>query len=122
MCFPIQYAVTWPERCPTGLKPLDFAELAKLDFEAVREDAFPAVRLAREAGLAGGCLPAVLNAANEVAVEAFVKGELSFTGIAEVVEKVMASLANQPGGTLDELMAADRESRRMASEMLTQQS
>ncbi len=119
MCFPIQYAVTWPERCPTGLKPLDFAELAKLDFEAVREDAFPAVRLAREAGLAGGCLPAVLNAANEVAVEAFVEGRLSFTGIAEVVEKVMNALASRPSQTLEELMAADEEARELAIQALS---
>lgn len=114
MCFPIQYAVTWPERCPTGLKPLDFAELAKLEFEAVRDDAFPAVRLAREAGLAGGCLPAVLNAANEVAVEAFVKGELGFTRIAEVVEASMAQLSDHPGETLDEILAADAAARTLA--------
>lgn len=118
MCFPIQYAVTWPERCATGLQPLDFAKLAKLDFEAVREDAFPAVRLAREAGLAGGCLPAVLNAANEVAVEAFVAGRLSFTGIPQVVEKVMTRSAELPGTTLEELLASDHEARRSAAEII----
>lgn len=118
MCFPIQYAVTWPERCPTGLKPLDFAELAKLEFEAVREDAFPAVRLAREAGLAGGCLPAVLNAANEVAVDAFVKGKLSFTGIAEVVEKTMEQLSSRSAETLEEILAADTAARRQAQVLL----
>jgi len=119
MCFPIQYAVTWPERCPTGLKPLNFAELAKLDFEAVREDAFPAVRLAREAGLAGGSLPAILHAANEVAVDAFVKGELSFTGIPQVVEQVMTQLSGLAGTTLDEILAADSEARIQAEEILS---
>ena len=118
MCFPIQYAVTWPERCPTGLKSLDFAELAKLEFEAVREDAFPAVRLAREAGLAGGCLPAVLNAANEVAVEAFVRGELAFTGIAKVVEEAMMKMASTPGVTLDEILEADNVARQRAEELV----
>ena len=118
MCFPIQYAVTWPKRCPTGLKPLDFAELAKLEFEAVREDAFPAVRLAREAGLAGGCLPAVLNAANEVAVDAFVEGKLAFTRIAEVVESTMAQLAGHSGETLDEILEADTLARRQARSYL----
>lgn len=119
MCFPIQYAVTWPQRCATGLKPLDFAELAKLEFEAVREDAFPSVRLAREAGLAGGSLPAVLNAANEVAVEAFVTNQLSFTGIASVVEETMGKLTSAPGSTLSEILAADEEARSLAAQLIS---
>ncbi|MEM9081771.1 MAG: 1-deoxy-D-xylulose-5-phosphate reductoisomerase, partial [Verrucomicrobiota bacterium] len=114
MCFPIQYAVTWPERCENQLKPLDFAELAKLEFEAPREDVFPAVRLAREAGLAGGGLPAVLNAANEVAVEAFVEGRLSFTGISGIVEGVMEKMDGCGGGSLEELVAVDGEARGLA--------
>lgn len=118
MCFPIQYAVTWPERCPTGLKPLDFAALAKLEFEAAREEAFPAIRLAREAGLAGGSLPAVLNAANEVAVEAFVKGDLSFIGIPRVVEATMSHLAGRAGTTLAEILAADTEARVVAQGLI----
>lgn len=118
MCFPIQYAVTWPERCPTGLEPLDFGKLAKLDFEDVREDAFPAVRLAREAGIAGGALPAVLNAANEVAVEAFVDGRLSFTGIPEVVEETMAALATEPSQTLDEILAVDALARQQTATLI----
>lgn len=119
MCFPIQYAVTWPQRCATGLKPLDFAELAKLEFEAVREDAFPSVRLAREAGFAGGSLPAVLNAANEVAVEAFVTSQLSFTGIASVVEETMGKLTSAPGSTLSEILAADEEARSLAAQLIS---
>ena len=73
MCFPIQYAVTWPERVPNTLRPLDFAALARLDFEAPRRADFPALDLARWAGETGGVLPAVLNAANEVAVAAFLE-------------------------------------------------
>ncbi|MBV8141446.1 MAG: 1-deoxy-D-xylulose-5-phosphate reductoisomerase, partial [Verrucomicrobia bacterium] len=71
MCFPIQYAVTWPDRVPTNLKPLHLAAVGKLEFEEPRYDVFPALNLARKAGEAGGLLPAVLNAANEIAVQAF---------------------------------------------------
>ncbi|MFK7912057.1 MAG: 1-deoxy-D-xylulose-5-phosphate reductoisomerase, partial [Akkermansiaceae bacterium] len=89
MCFPIQYAVTWPERMKGDLKPLDFAELAKLEFEAPRYDDFPALNLARRAGEAGGTLPAVYNAANEVAVDAFCDGKIGYTDIWKTVEQVM---------------------------------
>ena len=78
MCFPIQYAVTWPERVRQSLKPLDCAALARLDFEEPRVDDFPALRLAREAGTRCGTLPAVMNAANEVAVAAFLEGGIPF--------------------------------------------
>ncbi|MDF1810557.1 MAG: 1-deoxy-D-xylulose-5-phosphate reductoisomerase, partial [Verrucomicrobiales bacterium] len=74
MCFPIQYAVTWPERVPNQLPRLDFAQLAKLEFEEPRWECFPALRLAKRAGTTGGTMPAVMNAANEVAVDAFLKG------------------------------------------------
>lgn len=91
MCFPIQYAVTWPDRIPNSLKHLNLAEIASLRFEAPRWDDFPALRLAREAGLTGGTMPAMYNAANEVAVQAFVDGHLSFSGIWETVEKVLSA-------------------------------
>src|SRR5256886_7061995 len=71
MCFPIQYAVTWPDRVPNTLPPLDFSTLGKLEFEIPRYEDFPALNLARRAGETGGTLPAVMNAANEVAVTAF---------------------------------------------------
>ncbi len=83
MCFPIQYAVTWPERVPNSLRPLDFTQLARLDFEAPRTADFPALDLAREAGERGGTLPAVLNAANEVAVAAFLRRQIGFPAIWE---------------------------------------
>ena len=119
MCFPIQYAVTWPERLSNELKPLDFPSLSKLEFEAPREDAFPALRLSREAGDRGGSLPAVLNAANEVANEAFRKGALSFPGIWEVVEKTMSSVAHEDSQALEIVVAADLEARRVASSFLS---
>ena len=118
MCFPIQYAVTWPERLSNKLKPLDFPSLAKLEFEAPREDAFPALRLSREAGEKGGTLPAVLNAANEVANEAFRKGTLSFPGIWETVEKTMSTVSHQDSQALEVVVAADLEARRVAASFL----
>lgn len=88
MCFPIQYAVTWPERVANHLPQLRLEELAQLNFEAPRWEDFPALRLARQAGLTGGTLPAIFNAANEVAVQAFFEGRLSFPGIWRTVEHV----------------------------------
>ncbi len=90
MCFPIQYAVTWPDRTVNSLKKLDLAQIASLKFEAPRWDDFPALNLARQSGLVGGTMPAMFNAANEEAVQAFVDGKLGFTGIWETVEKVLS--------------------------------
>lgn len=114
MCFPIQYAVTWPDRVPGGMKPLDFADLARLEFEAPRYDAFPALNLARRAGDAGGTLPAVYNAANEVAVDAFCDGKIGYTDIWRVVEQVMDAHSVQGAGDLQTLMDADADARGLA--------
>ena len=118
MCFPIQYAVVWPDRLRNELKPLDFPALAKLEFEAPREDAFPALRLSREAGERGGTLPAVLNAANEIANEAFRNKSLSFCGIWEVVEKTMRAVEHIDSQALEIVVNADLEARRIAREFL----
>ena len=118
MCFPIQYAVLWPRRKPGGLPPLDFAELGRLTFEKPRRDVFPAIDLAVEAGTQGGTLPAVYNAANEVAVDAFIKGKLSFPGIWETVGKVMERHERTAGRELDELLEADDWARCRAREVL----
>src|SRR5256886_10751051 len=77
MCFPIQYAITWPDRVPNSLPPLDFGKLAELKFARPRYEDFPALGLARRAGETGGTLPAVLNAANEIAVSAFLEKRMS---------------------------------------------
>lgn len=119
MCFPIQYAVTWPDRVPNRLPPLDFAALARLEFEAPRWDDFPALRLAKEAGTVGGTLPAVLNAANEVAVSAFLEGHLSFPGIWHTVAETMKRHTLIPHPDLDEIIAADRWARDEATLCLT---
>jgi 1-deoxy-D-xylulose-5-phosphate reductoisomerase len=115
MCFPIQYAITWPERVPNNLRPLDFARLASLTFEAPRTQDFPALNLARHAGEVGGTLPAVLNAANEVAVEAFLQDKISFPDIWRAVERVMNrhQVIQHPG--LEALVEADAWARREAA-------
>ncbi|HIG83690.1 MAG TPA: 1-deoxy-D-xylulose-5-phosphate reductoisomerase [Verrucomicrobia bacterium] len=111
MCFPIQYALTWPERVPNSLPPVDFADLGKLDFEKPRTEDFPALNLARAAGNAGGTLPAVMNAANEIAVAQFLKGQLSFPGIWEHVESVMTNHKVIENPAIDELIEADQWAR-----------
>ena len=115
MCFPIQYALTWPRRVKGGLRPLDFPTLAKLEFEAPRRADFPALDLARRAGLAGGSLPAVYNAANEVAVDAFRAGKIPFPGIWQCVTAAMDAHPVDSSVTLDSLIAADRLARQTAA-------
>jgi len=118
MCFPIQYAVTYPDRLANTLRPLDFAQVGTLTFEAPDERRFPALRLAREAGSRCGTLPAVLNAANEVGVERFLVGEAPFPAIWETVEAVMRRHRLVEGPDLAAILQADREARRDAAEML----
>ncbi len=115
MCFPIQYALTWPRRVKGGLRPLDFPELAKLEFEAPRTADFPAIDLARRAGLTGGTLPAVYNAANEVAVDAFRAGKIPFPGIWKCVAATMDAHRVEPSNTLESVVAADRHARETAA-------
>ena len=111
MCFPIQYAVTFPERMPSGLPPLDLAKLGSLTFEAPDEKRFPALRLAREAGEAGGTLPGVFNAANEVAVEAFLAEQISFPRIWGMVDEVMQKHTTLSSPDLDAIIEADQWAR-----------
>ena len=120
MCFPIQYAVTWPDRVPNSLPALDFAALSRLEFEAPRTDVFPAINLARQAGATGGTLPAVLNAANEVAVAAFLNQRLSFPGIWKMVGAVMNAHRTVATPTLDAILEADHWARACATEWIAQ--
>ncbi len=114
MCFPIQYAVTWPDRVANTLPPLDFGKLSKLEFSPPRYDAFPALNLARRAGETGGTLPAVMNAANEIAVAAFLDRQLRFPQIWQIVEMVMERHASVAHPDLDAILAADRWAREQA--------
>lgn len=111
MALPIQYALTYPERHAGPCAPLDLTVLGKLEFEAPRTDLFPAIDLARRAGNAGGTLPAVLNAANEAAVDAFLAGHLSFPGIWESVARAMDLVPFIEHPTLDQLIEADSAAR-----------
>lgn len=111
MCFPIQYAITWPERLANPLPPLDLASIATLDFEAPRLEDFPALNLARRAGVTGGSLPAVMNAANEVAVARFLEGGCLFPQIWEHVAAVMDAHKHIIKPDLDDLIAADQWAR-----------
>lgn len=115
MCFPIQYAVTWPQRVPNSLPPLDFGQLRQLDFETPRYSDFPALNLARRAGETGGTLPAVLNAANEVAVAAFLEKRIPFPGIWRLVADVMNRHSSVADATLDAILAADQWARAEAA-------
>src|SRR5437588_6014588 len=115
MCFPIQYAVTWPDRVANTLPPLDFSTLNKLEFEIPRYDDFPALNLARRAGETGGTLPAVMNAANEVAVAAFLNRHLRFPQIWETVTKVMDRHQTVAHPDLDAILAADQWARAEAT-------
>jgi 1-deoxy-D-xylulose-5-phosphate reductoisomerase len=118
MRVPISYALTYPQRGPTDLPQLDFTSGLVLEFEPVDEEAFPMLRLARRAGELGGSLPCVFNAANEVAVDAFLEGRLPFLGIAEVVEQTLEEADGAPVADVDELVTADAEARRLTEQAL----
>ena len=115
---PIAHALAWPERHSSGVAMLDLFEIARLDFEPPDLVRFPCLRLAFEAVMAGGTAPAVLNAANEVAVARFLDGELGFTGIAEVVERTLDSIEIGAADSLDELLAVDAHARGIAEQQL----
>lgn len=119
MCFPIQYAVTWPDRIENSLPHLDLAALASLKFEAPRWNDFPALNLARQAGLTGGTMPAMFNAANEVAVQAFIEGRISFPGIWQTVEKALSNLSPRPyHGQLSIILEDDAAAREETSRLI----
>src|SRR5436190_3743409 len=108
MCFPIQYAVTWPDRVPNSLPPLDFSKLSRLEFFTPRYDDFPALNLARRAGETGGTLPGVMNAANEIAVAAFLDRQIRFPDISQIVEEVMNRHKPVAHADLDAILEADQ--------------
>jgi 1-deoxy-D-xylulose-5-phosphate reductoisomerase len=116
MCLPIQYALTYPERIASSRVRTDFPGIGTLTFEEPDPDRFPALELARRAGTVGGTLPAVLNAANEIAVDGFCSGKISFPQISEIVAETMNShsVTNHP--SLPEILAADQWARQKASE------
>jgi 1-deoxy-D-xylulose-5-phosphate reductoisomerase len=116
MRMPIQYALTYPERVASNQVDLDWAKLKRLDFEKVSTRRYPCLRLAREAMKKGAAWPCALNAADEVAVAAFLERQISFPGIAEVVEAVLSRTARVRIEKMDDVLAADAEARRIAKE------
>jgi 1-deoxy-D-xylulose-5-phosphate reductoisomerase len=118
MRVPISYALHYPDRVDVPMRPLDLAEVGALTFEPVDTEAFPCLRLAREAATAGGTAPCVLNAANEVAVHAFLEGRLSFLGIPAVIETALERLPPGPVRAFESLYEADREARAVAAELI----
>jgi 1-deoxy-D-xylulose-5-phosphate reductoisomerase len=118
MCFPIQYAVTWPDRVPNTLPPLDFSKLSSLEFFTPRYEDFPALNLARRAGEAGGTLPAVMNAANEVAVAGFLDRQVRFPNIWQIVGEVLSRHRSVAHPDLDAILQADQWARKEARGML----
>ncbi len=115
MRVPISYALNFPERMPVDVPRLDFAAVGELTFEEPDPDTFACLRLALEAGEAGGTAPTVLNAADEVAVAAFLEGEIPFTGIAAVIERCLEQMPARPVAHFDDLFAADAEARDLAA-------
>jgi 1-deoxy-D-xylulose-5-phosphate reductoisomerase len=119
MRVPISYALHHPERVDVPVRALDLAEIGALTFEPVDDDAFPCLGLARAAALAGGTAPCVLNAANEIAVHAFLNGRLDFLGIPAVIEETLERLPAAPVRAFESLYEADREARAVAAELIS---
>jgi 1-deoxy-D-xylulose-5-phosphate reductoisomerase len=118
MTFPIQHALLHPERVPGVEAGLDFTRQLELEFRPVDESRFPMLRLARETMRAGGVAPAIFNAANEVAVAAFLAGTIPFLAIPRVVEHTLGAITNFEPPDLPAVIAIDQESRRLASARL----
>ena len=120
MRIPIAYTLAWPERMETPAQRLSLAEIGRLDFEAPDLTRFPSLRLAREALEAGGGEAIVLNAANEIAVEAFLRGTIGFCDIAALVEDALGRIPSRAPGSVEEVVAIDRETRERASLMVSE--
>jgi len=117
MRIPIAHALAWPRRMHSPATPLDLARIGRLDFESPDEDRFPALRLARQAGEAGGACPAVLNAANEVAVAAFLERRIGFLDISAIVERVLSGYSGKKPAMIADVLEADRQAREAARQL-----
>jgi 1-deoxy-D-xylulose-5-phosphate reductoisomerase len=115
---PISHALAWPERIDSGVAPLDLFAVARLDFQAPDEVRFPCLRLARDAVEAGGSAPALLNAANEVAVQAFLQRRIRFPEIADIIAEVLNLAPIVAVESLDGVLLADAQARQLAEQWL----
>ena len=116
MRMPLQYALTYPDRIEMRMLRLDWQKMRRLDFEKVSTRRFPCLKLAREASRKGGIYPAALNAADEVAVAAFLDRRMTFSGISQVIESVLSRMPRSKPGSIQDVLAADAEARRLAAE------
>jgi 1-deoxy-D-xylulose-5-phosphate reductoisomerase len=119
MRFAIQYALTWPERRAVDMPKLDLTQVGQLTFQKTDVNRFPCLRLIREAIAAGGTMPAVVNAADEVAVKAFLDGRISFAGIWRTIEKVMSKHDVRACSDLETILETDAWARRLAMEVIS---
>ena len=115
---PIAHALAWPERIESGVEDLNIFDVARLDFETADLDRFPCLRLAMESMESGGTAPAILNAANEIAVEAFLNEQIGFTAIAAVIEQTLSQVARRDADRLETIFEADTEARAVATALL----
>jgi 1-deoxy-D-xylulose-5-phosphate reductoisomerase len=116
---PLAYCLAWPDRMATPMPPLDLAAIGKLQFEAIDEKRFPATRVAREALMAGGAAPAILNAANEVAVAAFLGGRIGFLDIVATVERTLDRYQpNAAPASVSDVLSIDAAARAVANELM----
>ena len=120
MRIPIAHAMAWPERFDSGVEPLDIFAVGRLDFEKPDFLRFPCLNLAFQAINQRGVMPAILNAANEIAVEAFLEGNIRFTDIAPVIKDSMENITNSPADTLEHVLVADKTARNTAMEFIQQ--
>lgn len=118
MRVPIAYGLSWPQRIDSGVSSLNLAEIARLDFEPLDNDKFPCLLLASNAIAAGGTMPVALNAANEIAVAAFLAGRLPFTGIYQLVDAVLQQYQRQTASSVEIVMAEDQRARKLANRLL----
>lgn len=119
MRFSIQYALTWPERCVIDMPKLDLTQIGQLTFQKTDSDRFPCLRLIREAAAVGGTMPTVVNAADEVAVDAFLEGRISFAGIWRTIEAVMVKHDVRACAGLETILETDAWARRLAMEVIS---
>ena len=115
---PIAYALAWPERIESGVNSLDLFAMSSLEFEQPDHARFPCIKLAEDAMRAGGIMPAVLNASNEVAVQAFLDNEIAFMSIARVVELVLAQTSFQVASDIETIIHADVTARKIACDVI----
>ena len=115
---PIAHALAWPRRIDSGVAPLDLFAIARLDFQMPDDQRFPCLRLARDAAQAGGSAPATLNAANEIAVEAFLQGRIRFPEIARIIAQVLEQQPVEPVASLEAVFEADRRARELSRQWL----